>query len=880
MDSERELIPESWRSALDEVFPDPVGCALWTGACLAASLLGNALVAQGGGIPPFWPAAGLAFAFITAEVGPALPLIWFCELIGCLTFGPLTAAVWLVTGCQTLAAGAAVRLYYSYKDEGAVWDGRRSMLAFLTLAFLVQGLFPATARLFAPLLDGVFPLSSTHPLWPKQVALGWINWLCSYAAGAILIPPLLDAWRESILSPEDDRLRETFFLAFGLVVLIWPAFSGGSTLSAFGCLPLALIAAFRLPLRTLTTLLFFAALLAAAAAYSAPAKQGGRAEILAAAATFSLALPAGTLLLFALLRETRGQARRIAHLQETLAEARAASPEREERGGPEPEERGEERDGERDGERDEELRAALRETQETAERNEELSAALAALQDDLEELHASQMRDAHMFENAVQGMFECSLDGVLLRANPALAQMLGYAGPNETAGVGIARAHFARPDDFDALVQTLREAGAISNYELKLRRADGYPLWALASLRLRIDADQYAYMEGALIDATSQKIAEERLRRSEERLRRILNATSEGFLFLDKELRVRDANAAIRRLTGFERQELQGLPLRELLEREQAPPDLPDPEDPEAPADPEEVAAPFEALLRVKSGEPLPVLAQAGVLEDEQHGVEARFVFCTDIRALKRAEALRADVERIARHDLKTPLNAIINAPRLLLGRACLSPDDQELLHMIEEAGYRMLRLVNLSLDLYKMESGAYRVEPREVDLLPVFDKLRFELQSLLSAHGVGLELAPTTLGPFLVWAEELLCYTMLANLLKNAIEASPQGGCVRVELYERAGAACLTICNQGELSERMRARLFEKYATSGKEGGSGLGAYSARLIGRTQGGDVFLDQAPPGEIRITVRLPRPPEAPEAPEAQETRETQEQGDKT
>jgi PAS domain S-box-containing protein len=846
MDEERELIPDSWRAALDEVFPDPVGCALWTGACLAASLAGNALVALGGGIPPFWPSAGLAFAFLMAEVGPALPLIWLCELLGCLTFGPLTAAVWLSTGCQTLAAGAAVRLYYSYKDEGAVWDRRRSMLAFLVLAVLVQGGFPATMRLFAPLLDGVFPLSSTHPLWPRQAALGWLNWLCSYAAGAILIPPLLDAWRESILSPEDDRMRETFFLAFGLVVLIWPAFSGGSTLSAFGCLPLALIAAYRLPPRTLTTLLLFTAILAATAAYASPGK-GAKAEILAAAATFSLALPAGTLLLFALLRETRGQARRIELLQAELAETRAGVEETEPVPYP----------AQEDEDEREALRAALAEAEETAQRNEELSAALAALQDDLEELHASQMRDALMFENAVQGMFECSLDGVVLRANPALAQMLGYAGPNEAAGVGIARAHFQRPEDFDALVQALREAGAINNYELKLLRADGYPLWAMASLRLRIDADQYAYMEGALIDATSRKIAEERLRRSEERLRRILNATSEGFLFLDKELRVRDANAAIRQLTGFERQELQGRALRELLECEQGVLDQEEIED---------LGAPYEALLRVKSGEPIPVLAQAGVLEDEQSGVEARFVFCTDIRALKRAEALRADVERIARHDLKTPLNAIINAPRLLLSREDVSDEDKALLRMIEEAGYRMLRLVNLSLDLYKMESGAYMLEPREVDLLPVFDKLRFELQGLLAAQRVELELrsASPEETRFLVWAEELLCYTLLANLLKNAIEASPAGARACVELYECAGSACVTIRNQGELSERMRARLFEKYATSGKEGGSGLGAYSARLIGRTLGGDVFLDEAPPGEVRITVRLPRPPEAMDA----------------
>jgi len=104
---------------------------------------------------------------------------------------------------------------------------------------------------------------------------------------------------------------------------------------------------------------------------------------------------------------------------------------------------------------------------------------------------------------------------------------------------------------------------------------------------------------------------------------------------------------------------------------------------------------------------------------------------------------------------------------------------------------------------------------------------------------------------------EELLSYSMLSNLIKNALESSPRGETVSVDL-SRNGDCVIAIRNKGETPVKIRDAFFEKYVTSGKQGGLGLGAYSARLMAKTMRGDVELDASEPGATTLRVKLPLP----------------------
>ena len=60
----------------------------------------------------------------------------------------------------------------------------------------------------------------------------------------------------------------------------------------------------------------------------------------------------------------------------------------------------------------------------------------------------------------------------------------------------------------------------------------------------------------------------------------------------------------------------------------------------------------------------------------------------------------------------------------------------------------------------------------------------------------------------------------------------------------------------EGAIPESIRGRFFQKFATAGKPGGTGLGAYSAQLIARTLGGTVDFRSSEEAGTTITVSLP------------------------
>jgi len=100
------------------------------------------------------------------------------------------------------------------------------------------------------------------------------------------------------------------------------------------------------------------------------------------------------------------------------------------------------------------------------------------------------------------------------------------------------------------------------------------------------------------------------------------------------------------------------------------------------------------------------------------------------------------------------------------------------------------------------------------------------------------------------------MVHAILVNLIKNALEALPGPGETTVSI-SLDGQVRVDIANPGEVPAEVRDRFFEKYATAGKDAGTGLGTYSARLMARAMGGDVELDCSRPGQTTVSVRFVR-----------------------
>lgn len=233
-----------------------------------------------------------------------------------------------------------------------------------------------------------------------------------------------------------------------------------------------------------------------------------------------------------------------------------------------------------------------------------------------------------------------------------------------------------------------------------------------------------------------------------------------------------------------------------------------------------------------------------------------------DVTDRKKAERLREDVERMTRHDLKSPLTAVLTLPQLLRRDGNLSERQNDMLSLMQHAGYRMLNMINQSLDLYRMERGVYELTPQSVDVLPILDNIAGELRGVIEAS--DLSLMVTVRGrtraegdAFAVRGEEMLLYTMLSNLIKNALEASPAGAKVTVALAE-GRTLDVAVHNAGVVPAAIRGRFFSKFATAGKKDGTGLGAYGAKLIAEIHGAKIAMATSDQKGTTITVAFPKP----------------------
>jgi two-component system, sensor histidine kinase and response regulator len=229
---------------------------------------------------------------------------------------------------------------------------------------------------------------------------------------------------------------------------------------------------------------------------------------------------------------------------------------------------------------------------------------------------------------------------------------------------------------------------------------------------------------------------------------------------------------------------------------------------------------------------------------------------------LEENATLKEDVERITRHDLKSPLNGIINYPQMIKSEGNLSDQQIDRLDKTVQLGRKMLNMINLSMDLYKMEQGSYALNPETLNLLDVFSEIMDESRIRLKAKRLEIDLmiddksaAPED--QFMVEGEKLLLYSMLSNLFKNAVEASPRKEKITIAM-KREETHTVNIHNQGSVPKEVRDTFFDKYVTAGKSGGTGLGTYSARLIAETIGGQISLDTSEDEGTTISIIFSKP----------------------
>ncbi len=120
-----------------------------------------------------------------------------------------------------------------------------------------------------------------------------------------------------------------------------------------------------------------------------------------------------------------------------------------------------------------------------------------------------------IFENAVEGIFQSTVDGRFLAANPALARMFGYESPEKLLAAisDIGDQLYVEPERRKEFNRLIQDHGAVSGFEIQMRRKDRSIMWASVSARaVRDGSSELLGYEGTVEDVTERKRAEVALR--------------------------------------------------------------------------------------------------------------------------------------------------------------------------------------------------------------------------------------------------------------------------------------------------------------------------------------------------------------------------------
>ncbi len=184
--------------------------------------------------------------------------------------------------------------------------------------------------------------------------------------------------------------------------------------------------------------------------------------------------------------------------------------------------------------------------------NDELSELANILNRTLHRLESSQaaVRKAEqnyrsIFENAIEGIFQTTLEGQYISANPALAEIYGFDSPEELMATrtDVKRDLYVDPQRRREFVDILLERGSLSRFESQVYRADGAVIWISEDARVVRDAQgKILYFEGTVSDITERRVAEAELRNFRDRLQAILEAVPGSVSRVSRDLRYLEVN--------------------------------------------------------------------------------------------------------------------------------------------------------------------------------------------------------------------------------------------------------------------------------------------------------------------------------------------------
>ncbi len=193
-------------------------------------------------------------------------------------------------------------------------------------------------------------------------------------------------------------------------------------------------------------------------------------------------------------------------------------------------------------------------------------------------------------------------------------------------------------------------------------------------------------------------------------------------------------------------------------------------------------------------------------------------------------------------HEIRTPMTGVLGMSELLLGTS-LDERQRSYAQALRQSGELMLRVVNDSLDLARIEAGKLALEAEPFDPAALLREVITMERPLADRKGLALALDISAQAPVRVIGDALRVKQILLNLANNALKFTERGS-VTLGLEPHGGGIAFRVADSGPgMSAEVRARLFGRFEQADginhRYGGSGLGLSICRELAQLMGGHI-----------------------------------------
>jgi len=341
----------------------------------------------------------------------------------------------------------------------------------------------------------------------------------------------------------------------------------------------------------------------------------------------------------------------------------------------------------------------------------------------------------------------------------------------------------------------------------------------------------------------------------------MLYSIDEGVFTVDQELRILTFNPGAEKILGWREEEVIGRPCAEIFREEDGASSYQEGLVSEALRKAQLVTSVREGHPVInKDGRRIFIASSVVPLLDLAGQVIGAMVTFRDVSAEMELDHMKSEFISMVSHELRSPLSHIIASTELMREANLSSDQQQDLLNIIHAQSNRLNRFVEQILDVSLLEAGAVKVGQEPVALKSLIEQMIEAFEIRANTHCFELTVPE---GPTIVVGDESKIRTVLDNLLENAVNYSPKGSRVSIEVSDRDKEVVISVIDEGiGIPATQLERIFERFhrvnaSDDQEQYGYGLGLYISKRLIEIQRGSIWAKSEAGHGSRFSFSLPK-----------------------